>query len=187
MINTKIKTTLGEYVIKNNISTLDIAYYMEDIANNCKGKLEEEMLRFGLDIVNFFIESINVPDEDLNTINNILNKKAEFDIMGDARYQTSRGYDVLEKAAGSDGAAGSVAAAGVGLGLGIGATQTVGNMMKQSMADKAGVICPKCGHNVKDAKFCPNCGNKVILECGKCKKAVPLGTKFCPDCGNKIE
>ena len=53
-----------------------------------------------------------------------------------------------------------------------------------------GLTCQKCGRNVKaDAKFCPECGEKVSAQkviCGKCGHEVKAGTKFCPDCGSKI-
>lgn len=61
------------------------------------------------------------------------------------------------------------------------------------------VICESCGSEVDDgAKFCKNCGSKVIVEeenanvnetkfCANCGFEMPKTTKFCPECGNSTE
>ena len=45
-----------------------------------------EFDRFGIEVVNFNLSSINFPDEDFHTINTIFEEKAAFDIIGDHRY-----------------------------------------------------------------------------------------------------
>lgn len=186
LINTKIKSTLGEYVLKNNISVLDMSMYIEEIAKSCEKVLDEEMEKFGLDVVNFYIESINSPEEDLSTLNNILNKKAEMEIMGDSRYQTVRGFDVLEKAASNEGAGGGLVSSGVGLGLGLGAAKSVNEMMSGTMNNSKKQNCRNCGHEIGDAKFCPNCGTSVKIKCSTCEAELKPNAKFCSECGTKI-
>lgn len=47
--------------------------------------------------------------------------------------------------------------------------------------------CPKCKAKVDpDAKFCPKCGQPLIVTCANCKVDYPLGTKFCKQCGAKL-
>ena len=53
------------------------------------------------------------------------------------------------------------------------------------------VICPNCGRDVGESKFCPECGTKIEIEkpksfCPNCGRDVG-GSKFCPECGTKIE
>ena len=51
-------------------------------------------------------------------------------------------------------------------------------------------MCDACGHkNPKDAKFCQNCGSKIVKnkECPSCHKILPLDAKFCHHCGAKVE
>lgn len=48
------------------------------------------------------------------------------------------------------------------------------------------VVCPKCGKTVVKGKFCSECGNKFISTCPKCGKEVPDGAKFCLECGEKL-
>lgn len=46
--------------------------------------------------------------------------------------------------------------------------------------------CPKCKAKLEpDAKFCPECGYKLIVTCEKCAIEYPIGTKFCKQCGEK--
>ena len=47
--------------------------------------------------------------------------------------------------------------------------------------------CPKCKAKIKpDAKFCPDCGQALVVTCTKCNVVYPLGTKFCTQCGGKL-
>ncbi|WP_125767213.1 zinc ribbon domain-containing protein [Lapidilactobacillus wuchangensis] len=54
-------------------------------------------------------------------------------------------------------------------------------------SDATTAPCPNCGHdNPVDAKFCPNCGQKLQIECPNCHHLNAAGTKFCPECGTKL-
>ena len=47
--------------------------------------------------------------------------------------------------------------------------------------------CPSCGEPVGEgAKFCENCGEKLILDCTQCGEPVRAGAKFCENCGAKM-
>ena len=49
--------------------------------------------------------------------------------------------------------------------------------------------CTNCGASLSDsAKFCPECGTKVVREvfCAQCGTKLSAGTKFCPECGTKV-
>ncbi len=165
IINTKIKSLLAQYFIKQ--SSLYFGYcnvFRWNITNSFDA-LKDEFDRFGLEVINFYYESINIPDEDLATINEILNRNAEFNILGENRYRTSRGYDVLESAAKNEGAAGGMAAVGVGLGVGLGVGKEAVGLTNNMIPDenkkaKKDVACVKCGSMIEsDDKFCPECGS----------------------------
>ena len=48
--------------------------------------------------------------------------------------------------------------------------------------------CPKCKAKLEpDAKFCPECGYKLITVCAKCNVEYPVGTKFCKQCGEALK
>ena len=185
IINTKISVILGEYIIKNKISFLDISLYLEEISQLGKIKVAQEFESYGLSVINFYFSSINVPEEDLVKINEYLNKRAEFDIMGDDRYRVARSFDVLEKAASNEGGAGALASAGVGLGFGIGMAPLMGQVVQQT-AEQVDV-CINCKKSLpKDAIFCPYCGTPKKRLCPNCNKEVCNDIAFCPYCGTKL-
>ena len=185
IINNKISIILGEYIIKNKISFLDITLYLEEISNLGKNKIFEEFNQYGLEVINFFFSSINVPEEDLAKINEFLNKRAEFDIMGDDRYRVSRSFDVLEKAA-SNGNAGAFTTAGIGLGLGIGMAQTAREIAGVTTIETMD-SCRNCKKQIeKDALFCPYCGTPKQRKCSNCGKVLDGDVLFCPYCGTKL-
>jgi TM2 domain-containing membrane protein YozV/endogenous inhibitor of DNA gyrase (YacG/DUF329 family) len=43
------------------------------------------------------------------------------------------------------------------------------------------VICPTCGREINNEKFCPNCGTAIP------KQNESSNTKFCSNCGDKID
>lgn len=48
--------------------------------------------------------------------------------------------------------------------------------------------CAKCGfENEEGSKFCLECGERVEIECPRCRKILPLTAKFCNGCGQKLE
>ena len=134
---------------------------------------------------NLLFSSINVPEEDLSKITEFLNKRAEFDIMGDDRYRMSRSFDILEKAASNEGGAGAIASAGVGLGMGLGIAPLMGQMAQQTTINPTNV-CYHCKRELpQDAMFCPFCGSKKNRTCINCNKELTNDVLFCPYCGTK--
>ena len=188
----RIKTVIGKIIIDEKISALEITTRLEEISEKTRSKVQETFEKYGLEIVHFFTKSINVPDEDLKRINDHLHKRAEFDIIGDARYALDRTFNVYETAAGNDsGVAGAFVAGGVGLGAGV----ALGSQMPQVMANTApgGIICPECQtNNSTGGKFCLNCGNSLHkqtkpIACPHCSHELPEKSKFCNACGKSTE
>lgn len=197
LLMTKVKTIIADAIINKGISALEITAKLEEISNFGMEKVTSEFQRFGLQVVNFFVESINFPDEDFETINKILTERAAFDIIGDNRYVSKRSFDVLETMAGNEGTLGTLAGAGVGLGAGIGmgsaltgvapvlhptAAAEQSNLKTQTQS----LICNMCKNdNPVGSVFCLECGNKLILNvtCSGCGKEISQQQKFCNYCG----
>lgn len=184
----KAKSAIADAIINNGISALEISTKLEALSAKVKEQISPEFKKYGFSVANFFIQSINFPDEDFEKINKILEDKAAFEIMGDGRYVTKRSFDVYEGAANNQsGVAGAFAAGGIGLGtaMGMGASmnQTVGNPIHREDTKE----CASCHAKIPvGSKFCPECGynnSEAVCECGN--KLAP-GTKFCPECGKKV-
>ncbi|QAA31351.1 SPFH domain-containing protein [Clostridium manihotivorum] len=188
---TKIKTIIADIIINQKISALEITPHLEELSEIAKQRLSSEFDRFGIEIINLFITSINFPDEDFDMINKILGEKAAFDIIGDSRYNVKRSFDVMETAAGNEGS-GNLVSAGIGVGLGAGAGIAVGNNFMATAENNINtsgksVACRKCNTlNREGDKFCSNCGEKLStekIECYSCKTLIDGNMKFCPNCG----
>lgn len=193
----KAKTAIADSIITDKISALEISTKLDSLSSNVKEQIAPEFEKYGFTIANFFIQSINFPDEDFEKINKILEDRAAFEIMGDRRYATKRSFDVYEGAATNEGgAAGAFMAGGVGLGAGMGMgaamSQVVGNPMSGysdiQKAEKELKTCVSCGESIPiDSKFCPKCGFNNEGSMCECGNKLSAGTKFCPNCGKKVE
>ena len=216
MVVTKVKSIISEMILAEKIYALEISAHLDDISDKCREEISGEFQKYGFNVVNFFVQSINFPDDDFAKINKILEDKAAFEIMGDGRYVTKRSFDVYEGAANNNnGVAGAFAAGGIGAGVGMNVAQAAGEMAPRINPGQM-VICPKCGEkSVQGSKFCNTCGAKLEVEkkrcpsCGKendgdakfcdecgfsllervceCGAKLPAGAKFCYECGRKIQ
>lgn len=98
----KAKSAIADAIITNGISALEISAKLESLSSKVKEQVAPEFEKYGFTVANFFIQSINFPDEDFEKINKILEDKAAFEIMGDGRYTTKRSFDVYEGAANNE-------------------------------------------------------------------------------------
>ena len=188
----KVKTLIAKDIIINKISALEISASIDEISNYCKADISGEFNRFGLNVVNFYIKSINFPDEDFAVINKILQDKAAFDIIGDQRYVTKRSFDTIEAAAGNEsGVAGAFVGAGLGLGIGAGASNNlnIGTSLYTGIPQAKLEKC-SCGKEYAEGTvFCSQCGKKLVPEkvkCDDCGAIFDVGSKFCTNCGKSL-
>lgn len=164
-------------------------------------------------------------------------KRAEMDVMG-YTYQQKRTFDVLECAVANEGVGSNIMNAGMGMSMGMGVGGMIGGAMNSAMQNNYGVnlgqpqqprqnqvqqptettkqcvkcgailptdakfclecgekvieikeghvICPKCGKQVPKAKFCLECGQPLVNKCPECGEELPDGAKFCLNCGHKM-
>ena len=215
LINSKIKSVAAEYMIKKQISFLEISQYLSELSDAFKEKLDDEFERFGIEIVNFYCESIAPKREEYEKLRGYKEELA----LGAGFYQQRRSLDILEKMA-ENPSAGGVANAGIGLGMGLGVAGQVGNIFtgvgqtmnvnqpeQTRICPKCGAknnpsmrycgdcgaeliaekVCPHCGAKILgDMKFCGECGKPLSLKCSSCGFENTAGMKFCGNCGQKL-
>lgn len=193
-IVTRIKTILADIIVNQKISLLEITPRLDEISKTCSSRISHEFSRFGVEIVNFYVQSITFPDEEFAAINKSLSEKAAFDIIGDSRYGVKRSFDVMESAAGNQ-AAGGLAAGGMGLGMGAAAGIAAGGILTNSLGQVGRVpvqqlACRKCSVPVDaNARFCPSCGESMsppLQTCPSCNTALPQEARFCLQCGTSL-
>ena len=189
VLNTKIKTIISDIIINQKISAFEITPKLEEISASALTRLTPDFEKYGLEIVSFYIQSINFPDEDTDQINKILEDRAAFEIMGDNRYATKRSLDVYEGAANnSTGVAGAFVAGGMGFGMG-NAMLNHSNSTVEPVMDTT-IECPKCNkQNKKGTNFCSCCGAPLKvkkIKCHSCGAELEEGAKFCNNCGASL-
>lgn len=125
---TKVKDNISQYIVKKNVSILHINSYLDEISEFIKQKIEKTFENYGIRIINFYINDINVPEDDpaVVKLKTALAKKAEMDIVGYS-YTQERSFDTLQKVADNPGSEQSgVMGAGIGMGMGMGLGGSIG-------------------------------------------------------------
>jgi membrane protease subunit (stomatin/prohibitin family) len=123
-------SAIGRKIVLEGISILQMHVLLDDLSEFCKEKIKEEFSRYGIKIENFYIMSINVPEDDPSVIKlkEAKDLAARVNIAGKDIYHADRSYDVLDKAAQNEGSLAGTMGAGMGLGLGFGVGNIMGNM-----------------------------------------------------------
>ena len=98
-----------------------------------KGKMLSQLrvfTRYGIELQEFSIMSINVPEDDTSLIKlkEAKDLAARLKIAGKDIYQMERSFDVLDTAANNKGVGGQMIGMGTGMGVGMGVGSAVGNM-----------------------------------------------------------
>jgi membrane protease subunit (stomatin/prohibitin family) len=207
-----INELISSYLVHKKISILEINAYVVEISKHIQGRLAPTFLESGIELNNFYIDSINIPDDDPATLRlkEALAKKAEMDIIG-YTYQQERSFNTMEEAAGNPGNMGvGMMNAGLGMGMGLGfagpAVDMVNRMTRGIRIDGGGApaglqsrACPDCSAmNPEEARFCSGCGRGLQepdhqpegaeerIACRSCGKSVAAGAKFCTHCGESM-
>ncbi len=196
LYTTRVKDRISSCLIKSKISLLEINAHLNEISSLLSEELSEELKEYGIKVVNFFVNDINVPENDpaVKQLKAALAKRAEMDIIGYS-YQQERTFDTLETAADNNGVAGTVMGSGIGLGMGFGIggaiganVQSMDNVMSTKEATKE---CPSCHSQIgENLKFCPHCGvdttkSESTHTCSSCGGEIG-SSAFCSNCGRKL-
>jgi membrane protease subunit (stomatin/prohibitin family) len=138
----------------SHVSFLDMASRQTEMAQLIAEEVKPAFVALGLELNQFVIESISLPGE----LQEVMDQRIGVNLAGDLnQYAQFEAAQALKLAAANTGGA---AAMGMGVGAGAAMAQT---MMRPVVA-AAAVAAP--------ARFCPQCG-----------KPVPEHAKFCQECG----
>jgi membrane protease subunit (stomatin/prohibitin family) len=207
VIVSRLNDLLGE-----TLKTIfDLARYYDELGTAAKARLAEDFGKYGVDLTDFYINSVTPPDE----VQEKIDERSAMGAVGDMntymQFKAAQAVQDAAQAGGDGGAAG--AGMGLGMGAGFGAMMPgmIANAMQQGQqgpsnqtppaapqgaaagaaaTQAGGTFCTSCGHAVPPgAKFCPNCGTPQAgpRACHACGNEVPEGAKFCPHCGAKQE
>ena len=127
-IISSLTSLISKKLVRENISILEMNMFLDELSIFCQENISDEFKKFGLEVMNFYFMSVNVPLDDPSVVKLKESKDlaAKVKITGKELYQMDRSFDVLDNAAKNEGgAAGNIMSAGLGLGLGVG----IGNQM----------------------------------------------------------
>ncbi len=186
-----IVSRFSDFLGETQHDLLTLASKYDEISTGVKARLEEDMSKYGIEIIDFYIVAITPPEE----VQKMIDERSGMNAVGDMdKYMKYKAAKSIEEAAKnpSGGGASDGMGMGAGLGMGFGMAGMLGQAFSSSTNQKV-VICPSCGaKNPADAKFCQNCGKPLsakqpeTIDCPYCKAQIPKDSKFCPNCGKPL-
>ncbi len=191
VIVSRLNDFLGEFVD----SVIDLPKYYDEMAVAVKTRLTEDFRKYGIEMVDFYVNRITPPEEVQKMIDARSSMAAVGNMDNFLKYKAAKAMgDAATSGGGIFGNGG--ASGGMGMGIGAGMGMMIPGMIYQSMggaqkgtskeAEKETVNCPECHGTVSvDSRFCAHCGHQmvVIKKCPRCDKNVTTSANFCPSCG----
>ena len=136
-----LKEEIADNIIDDKADIFTISTELKNISKKVLNSLSEEFSRFGLDLFDFYIESLEVDEkcEEYKKLKTSLGDAASLKLRANAAkdsgsfYQTERSFDALQAAAENEsGISGTLLSGGLGLGIGLGAGQQMANTVNQN-------------------------------------------------------
>ena len=153
----------------------DLPKYYDELGTAAKARLFEDFGKYGVDLTDFYVNSITPPDE----VQEKFDERAAMGAVGDMNtYMQFKAAHAMMPGM----IAGAMQQAQQG-----GGTPAAGAGGAAASSAAAGGFCTDCGAAVpQGAKFCPGCGTEQATSgCSGCGQPVPEGAKFCPNCGTQ--
>ncbi|MFP4497087.1 MAG: SPFH domain-containing protein [Vulcanimicrobiota bacterium] len=204
-----ILTRFNDLVGEQFKSYFKIRKDFDELSAAMKFKVKEDFEKYGIEIRDFFLRDVSVPEE----VQEAFKERAKMGALGDMgkfmQYKTATAIgDMANRPAGGGG---DPMNAGMGMGMGMMMPQMMGQAMNNAMGGQqmgqaqpqaqmqqpqaaapppATMACPNCQAQIaQGTKFCPNCGQPTAppkAKCPNCQNEVDLGMKFCPNCGSNM-
>ena len=175
MIVARLNDLLGETLT----SILDLPAHYDAMAQLAKARLVEDFGKYGVDLSDFYINSITPPDEVLARLDDRASMGAVGDLGAYTRFKAAVAMGDAARANGQGGGASAGLGVGLGAGFGVQMAGALTEAMRNGAAGGGGVAsigaCARC---------CPGGGAPLVAAaCPRCQQPVPAGARFCPACG----
>jgi membrane protease subunit (stomatin/prohibitin family) len=153
----------------SDVSFLDMSANQAALARKIAEQMKPAFAALGLELDQFVVESISLPDE----LAKVMDQRIGMSMAGDlGKFTQFEAAESLEEAATNTGGA-----AGMGVGLGAGAAMAQA-VMTQARSAGNGATASAAATGQSGAMAVA--GTKFCIDCGK---SIPERAKFCPECG----
>ncbi len=133
----KLSNIIATAINVNQISILQITSSLNELSKFASELMKKEFGRFGLEIVNFNIESINIPENEMEKIQKVFEKTLEAKELSKVKvggaFSAIKTFEVLNAAADNQSDGGGGVGGFLGAGIGIGAGLPIGSQMGQKL------------------------------------------------------
>ena len=175
----------------------ELPQYYDELAIDIKERLVNDFSKYGMELTDFFINSITPPPE----VQKMIDERSGLEAVGNLdeffKFKAAKAMGDAAASSGGGGGAGAAAAGGMGVGVGAGLGMMIPGMLARSVSTPSGsatgtiemLQCPKCHNEVMpDSMFCQNCGTHLVVmnRCQDCGTELPAEARFCSNCGNEI-
>lgn len=135
MMMSRFNNILSDKMNKDGISILNLNSHLTDISDYTRGVLQPDFNKYGIKLENFYIMSINVPEDDPSFVKlkEAKEQVAKLKLMGHSLYQADRSFGVMERAAENEGAVGGAIGIGMGMNAGTGFGGQMAGLVGQNM------------------------------------------------------
>ncbi len=174
-VTSMLNQLLMKWITREGRDMFNLQANAYDIAKGIKDDLDMEIIKLGITITAFAIESFNYPE----SVKRMQEKAASQSMVGDMnRYTQMAMADSMSR--GGSGTNGMANMAGQMAGMQVG--MMMGQQMVNSMQGNMNPASDMASQNPQPSgnpagnmpNFCPNCGTKTS------------GSNFCPNCGTKL-
>ncbi len=187
-----IVSRLNDFLGETVDSLIHLPKYYDEMGVAVRARLTEDFRKYGIALVDLFINRITPPEE----VQKMIDERAGMAAVGDLdQFLKFKAAKAMGDAASSGGGASGMGL-GVGAGMGAGIGMMIPGMLFQTLGkegataekilSKGMVHCPEChGEVALDGRFCSHCGHQmvVIKKCPRCDKNLTTSAKFCSACG----
>ena len=141
-----IVSRLKDLIATSEMGILDLQSMYDEIATGTQAKVAEEFAKYGLELVDFFINSINLPEK----VQEAIDARSSMGAIGDLRaftmYQAARSMEKMAEAGEAGGGSGVM-----GMGLGAGFGMMLPGMIQQAMSNPGGTAADGPGTPVANS------------------------------------
>ena len=173
----------------------ELPQYYDELAVDIKARLVDDFSKYGMELIDFFVNSITPPPE----VQRMIDERSGLEAVGDLddffKFKAAKAMGDAASSGGSGGGgAGAAAASGMGVGVGAGLGMMIPGMLAKNVQGggsdtKQMLACPKCHNEVTgESRFCQNCGTQLVVmnRCPECHTELPAEAKFCSGCGHQL-